>query len=139
MTQAPELESLDQLRAAHVAALNAGDADAWVACFTHDAVQLPPNFPANVGTEEICRWSGGLLAAFDCEFSLSPEEIRTTGPDWAFERGTYAIALAPRAHGEEFKDVGKYVTLYQREADGRWLMARDIWNSNDPLPAVESR
>jgi hypothetical protein len=42
------LEALDRLREAHVAALNAGDADAWVACFAADAAQMPPNFPANI-------------------------------------------------------------------------------------------
>ncbi len=33
---------IDRLRDSHVAALNAGDADAWVACFTDDGVQMPP-------------------------------------------------------------------------------------------------
>jgi ketosteroid isomerase-like protein len=62
--QASELKRLDRLREAHVAALNAGDADAWVACFTPDAVQMPPNYPANVGADAIRGWSGGMLAAF---------------------------------------------------------------------------
>jgi uncharacterized protein (TIGR02246 family) len=132
--QASELEALDRLREAHVAALNTGDADAWAACFTVDAVQMPPNYPANVGTEEIRGWSGGMLAVFRAEFSLSPEEVQLAGADWAFERGTYAITLTPRAGGDPIRDAGKYITLYQRQADGAWLMARDIWNSNNPLP-----
>jgi uncharacterized protein (TIGR02246 family) len=132
--QASELESLDRLREAHVAALNAGDADAWGACFTPDAVQMPPNYPANVGADAIRGWSGGMLAAFRAEFSLSPEEVQPAGTDWAFERGTYAITLTPRAGGDAIRDAGKYITLYQQQADGAWLMARDIWNSNNPLP-----
>jgi uncharacterized protein (TIGR02246 family) len=132
--QASELEALDRLRDAHVAALNAGDLDAWVACFTPDAAQMPPNHPANIGTEAIGGWSGGMLAAFDAEFALSPEEVRPTGPDWAFERGTYSITLTPRAGGDPIRDVGKYITLYQRQGDSAWLMARDIWNSNNPPP-----
>ena len=133
--QASELEALDRLREAHVGALNAGDAGAWVACFTADAVQMPPNYSANVGTEAIRGWSGGMLAAFRAEFSLSPEEVRLAGADWAFERGTYAITLTPRVGGDAIRDAGKYITLYQRQDDGAWLMARDIWNSNSPLPA----
>jgi hypothetical protein len=35
--------AIDQLRDRHVAALNSGDADAWVACFTDDGVQMPPS------------------------------------------------------------------------------------------------
>ena len=133
VVQAAELEGLDRLRATHVAALNAGDADAWVACFTPDAVQMPPNYPANVGTENIRGWSGGMLAAFHAEFSLFPEEVQPAGAEWICERGTYTIALTPKAGGDAIRDVGKYITLYQRQADGDWLMARDIWNSNNPV------
>ena len=132
--QTSELEGLDSLREAHVAALNAGDGDAWVACFTADAVQMPPNAPANVGAENIRGWSGGMLAVFGVEFALSPEEVQPAGPEWAFERGTYTITLTPKTGGDPIRDVGKYITLYQRQADGTWRMARDIWNSNNPPP-----
>jgi len=40
-----ELEDLARTRDAHVAALNAGDADGLVSCFTPDGVQMPPNEP----------------------------------------------------------------------------------------------
>jgi hypothetical protein len=94
---------------------------------------MPPNHPANVGVEAISGWSGGF-ATFDAEFALSPEEVRPTGPDWAFERGSYSISLTPRAGGDPIRDAGKYITLYQRQGDSTWLMAHDIWNSNSPPP-----
>jgi uncharacterized protein (TIGR02246 family) len=129
-----ELEALDRTREAHVAALNAGDTDAWVACFAADAVQMPPNYPPNVGAGNIRGWSGGMLAAFRAEFALSLEEVQVAGADWAFERGTYTITLTPKAGGDPIQDVGKYITIYQRQADSTWVMARDIWNSNNPHP-----
>jgi ketosteroid isomerase-like protein len=125
---------LESAREAHVAALNAGDADAWVACFAADAVQMPPNSPPNVGTEDIRAWSGGLLAAFRAEFSLVPDGIQEAGTDAAIESGAYSIVLTPRSGGEPIRDEGKYVTIYRRESDG-WVMTRDIWNSNQPHPA----
>jgi hypothetical protein len=36
-----DLKALDTVRDRHVAALNAGDAQAWAAQFTDDAVQMP--------------------------------------------------------------------------------------------------
>ena len=132
--QTTELEGIDRTREAHIAALNDGEADAWVACFAADAVQMPPNSPPNVGADSIRAWSGGLLAAFRPEFSLLPDEVQLAGADWAFERGTYTITLTPRAGGEPIRDVGKYITIYQRQADEAWVMARDIWNSNNPPP-----
>jgi ketosteroid isomerase-like protein len=31
-------------------------------------------------------------------------------------------------------EAGKYITIYQRQADGSWKMARDIWNSDAAIP-----
>jgi uncharacterized protein (TIGR02246 family) len=129
-----ELEAIDAVREAHVAALNAGDAKAWVACFAADGVQMPPNEPPNEGTARIQAWSAGLLAAFGVEFSLSLDEVELAGPDWAFERGSYRIDLTPRSGDHRISDTGKYLTVYRRRADDSWAMARDIWNSNEPPP-----
>ena len=128
-----DLRAIDQVRDAHVAALNQGDAEAWVAQFTDDGVQMPPNAPANVGKANIGSWSHGLLGLFRVQFSLSVEEVRVLG-DWALERGTYAIGLSSKAGGPEMGDAGKYITAYQRTPKEGWRMARDIWNSNNPPP-----
>ena len=74
MTELLEIEGLEQLRDRHVAALNGGDADAWADCFAADAVQMPPNMPANVGIDGIRAWSRGFLGAFSAQFSLDPAE-----------------------------------------------------------------
>jgi hypothetical protein len=39
----------------------------------------------------------------------------------------------PATGGAPVHDAGKYITIYQRHADDTWVMARDIWNSNNPL------
>jgi ketosteroid isomerase-like protein len=75
-----------------------------------------------------------MLAAFRAEFSLDITEVELTGEDCAFERGTYTIALTPKAGGTPIRDTGKYLTIYRRQTDHSWLMARDMWNSNNPLP-----
>jgi len=74
-------QELDRARDAHVAALNANDADAWVACFAPDRVQMPPNDPPKIGTANIRAWSSGILAAFDTKFTLGVDELERTGDD----------------------------------------------------------
>src|SRR5919198_18124 len=103
------------LRDAHVAALNAGDADAWIACFDRDSVQMPPNEPANVGIDRIRAWSHGFLSAFHVEFSVAPVDVDVVA-DRAIERGAWEIAMLPRGGGEPMRDAGKYVTTYRRDA-----------------------
>jgi len=134
--EATEAQAIDMTREAHVAAVNSGDVDAWAAAFANDGVQMPPNAPANVGRDNIQAWSGEFLGAFRAELSLAPDEVQIAGADWAFERGTYEITLTPKAGGESIQDAGKYITVYQRRPDGSWAMARDIWNSSNPLPGM---
>ena len=127
-----DLLAIDKVRDDHVDALNAGDAEAWAAQFAEDGIQMPPNAPANVGRKNIGRWSSGLLGNFQVQFRLAVGEVRVIG-DWAFERGDYEISMNPTAGGPSIQDRGKYVTLYRKGAEERWWMARDIWNSDNPL------
>jgi uncharacterized protein (TIGR02246 family) len=130
-----DLEAIERVRDAHVAALNAGDAKAWVAQFTDDGVQMPPNAPANVGRTMIGSWSQAILAQFRLQFALAVDEVRVLG-EWAFERGGYTISLHPKAGGPPMQDMGKYITVYQRKPGDTWRMARDIWNSSNPPPGM---
>ena len=126
---------IDRVRAAHVAALNAGDPAGWSGLFTADAVQMPPNAPANIGRANIRSWAEAFLRAFSVRFSLSVTELQVAG-DRAIESGAYTIAMTPDAGGPAMEDVGKYITVYQRDAAGDWAMARDIWNSDRPPPPM---
>jgi ketosteroid isomerase-like protein len=92
---------------------------------------MPPNASANLGFQAILAWSQGFLSVFNVDFALEVAELRVFA-DWAFERGTYRIGLSPKSGDGTLKDVGKYITLYQRQSDGSWKIARDIWNSNLP-------
>jgi uncharacterized protein (TIGR02246 family) len=130
-----DLLAINRVREAHIASLNQGNVDALVGVFSEDAVQMPPNAPANVGREMIRAWSKAFLDPLRAEFAHEVGEIRVAG-DWAFERGTYRIRVTPKAGGESFQDTGKYITIYQQQPDGAWLLARDIWNSNQPTPGM---
>ncbi len=127
--------AIDRLRGVHIAALNAGDADGWAACFADDGIQMPPNFGPNAGKAAIQGWSKGFLNLFACQFRLYVDEIYVAA-DWAFERGRYEISLNPKAGGASMDDGGKYITIYQRGPDGSWKIARDIWNSDRSLPGA---
>src|SRR5215510_16197108 len=98
-TSQADVEAINHVRAAHIAALNDGDVHAWVAAFTDDGVQMPPNAPANLGRESIRAWSQAFLTPLRVAFTLVVDEVQMAG-DWAFERGTYTITLTPKAGGE---------------------------------------
>ncbi len=121
--------AIDERRDAHVAALNAGDAEAAAVQFTENGVQMPPNVPANEGRAEIKSGAQALFDQYRSQFALTVHEVRVAG-DWAFERGGYTNCLYPHAGGPTIRDVGKYSMIYEREKDGAWRIACDIWNSD---------
>jgi len=129
------LEAINKTRTAHVAALNAGDAEACAAQFTSDGLQMPPNVPTNEGRATIRSCSQALADQYRSQFALAVDEVRIAG-DWAFERGGYTNSLTPIAGGPPMQDVGKYIMIYQREQGDTWLIACDIWNSNNPPPGA---
>ncbi len=133
--QRSDVELIGAIRETHVAALNSRDAELWTSVFAEDAVQMPPNAPANAGKANIGAWAAGFLGAMSrVKFSLAVSELQITG-EWAIESGGYAIWLTPDG-GPMMEDAGKYITIYQKLPGGGWAVARDIWNSDQPSAAV---
>ncbi len=55
---------------------------------------------------------------------------------WAFHRGTYTIRLTPVAGGEVIGENGKVIVIFQKQPDGSWKIAREIWNRDNPPQGV---
>jgi uncharacterized protein (TIGR02246 family) len=122
------------MRSAWVAAINAEDAAALGALYTTDGVRMEDNLPAIVGRDAIEASYKELTSAYDCDVSLTPEETRVAG-DWAFDRGQFAMHMMPKdPNAPMVMDQGKYLVILQKQADGSWQVAREIGNSNVPLP-----
>jgi ketosteroid isomerase-like protein len=60
------------------------------------------------------------------------DEIRVTG-DWAYSRYSYTWILTPVPGGESVEVSGKGIWIVQRQPDGSWKIAREIWNNDKPL------
>ena len=113
---------------------NTEDLEGLMATYADDAVRMPPNEPAWVGKAAI---RAGFQADFeenDVQVENQVEEVQVSG-DWAFARGTYAVTITPSEGGEPVEDNGKWMAIFQRQADGSWKDVRDMWSSdNPPMP-----
>jgi uncharacterized protein (TIGR02246 family) len=127
--QASATAAINAIWKEYSASLNAGDIDRWVALWTEDGVQMPPDEPAVVGKERIRARNQAVADRFTFDIGITNEEVRTTG-DWAFSRGTYKASLTPKAGGKQIPIDGKYMTILARQPDGSWKIHRDIFNSN---------
>ena len=118
-----------------ITAVHAGDASALAACYMDDAIVMPPNEASLTGKEGLRSWIEPHFSQFTEKISAQVAEVEVVG-DWAFLRATYTVTLTPKAGGEPSEDSGKWLQIYKRQPDGSWQIAREIWNSDKPLPGA---
>ena len=126
--------SIRGINDAWIKAYNAVDADALVALYAEDAVLNPPGAPAARGhaaMREFIKKDAGAMAASGTTLSLDPARDHGISGDLAWEWGRFKATDKSGAT----VDVGKYVTVY-RKTNGKWLIIRDIWNSDQPAAAA---
>jgi uncharacterized protein (TIGR02246 family) len=109
----------------------AGDWAAYAALYTEDGVFMPPNMPVVEGRAAIQAWMEPFPPF--TQYELTIVQIDGRG-NLAFVRGTYSMTLIVEGTPEPIHDIGKYVEIWRKQQDGKWLLALDIWNSDLPLP-----
>ena len=134
-TTEADVETINKLGEEFTAAIKESDIERLLSFYKVDAVLMPPNESAAKGNKAIRAWFQSFFDQFTVEdFSFAIEEVTVAG-DWAFRGGSFTMAFSPAAGGDQMTDVGKFIEIWQRQPDGSWKMARDIWNSDNPLPS----
>ena len=113
-------------------AYNAGDADRIVALYTNDAILMPPDAPAAAGPAAMRKFLTGDIAASKkagLTLVLVDDAIGING-ELGWHSGTFKLNDTSGAT----VGTGKWLEVW-RKAAGKWLMIRDIWNSDAPAAA----
>ena len=105
------------------------DWESLMVVYTDNAVVMPPNGPTLHGHEAIKTFMAGFPPITDV--SLTIDEIDGNNRI-AFVRGTYIMTTEPEGAPEPVQDRGKYLEIRRKQADGAWLIAVDIFNSDLP-------
>ena len=120
--------AVDHVRDQHVAAVNAGDAEAATSLFAPESVFLPPGQPALEGTAAIRAWFTHVFANFRVEgFDLQPGAVEPHG-DLMIEHGGWKATFQPTDGSPGVPAGGTYLTVYARLSDGGIRMIRDTFN-----------
>lgn len=117
------------VRAVHetwIQAVNRGDLAHLLTLITDDVVLLNPGQPP-IGREGFAAKFAGAHGQLRLHCASELEEVLVSG-DLASTRSRDTLTAAPRAGGETMHLAGYRVTVYRRQPDGRWLLARDIHN-----------
>jgi uncharacterized protein (TIGR02246 family) len=110
-----------------------GDPDRLVEeYYAEDARLLAPNQPAAIGRPQVRDVLQTWMAAGQVTLEYESMHVEASG-DLAWATGDYTVTIRPPS-GEPIRDVGKYLEVFRRQADGSWRCAADIFNSRTPAP-----
>jgi uncharacterized protein (TIGR02246 family) len=129
-------QALRDLDAHWSAAAAAKDLEKTISFYSPDALVLPTNAPAATTREAIRNTWKELLASpgLAISWKTTRVEVAKSG-DIAYTTGTYELTMND-ANGTPINDRGKYVEVWKKQADGKWKVVADIWNSDLPVSAA---
>jgi uncharacterized protein (TIGR02246 family) len=128
----PDEQAIRAVHTTWIAAVNAGELDRLLALTTDDVVLINPGqepFGRDVFTAAFT--SAHAQMRINCVSEL--EEVVVAG-DVAYTRSRDTLSVAQRAGGEATRFAGYRLTIYRRQPDGRWFLARD---AHTLLPQVK--
>jgi len=108
----------------------AKDLEQTVAYYSDDAIVLPPN-AASATTKQAIRsaWKD-LLASPGLVITWNPTRVELSkSGDMAWVSGMYELTMNDAA-GRPINDRGKYLEVWEKQADGNWKCGADMWNSD---------
>jgi ketosteroid isomerase-like protein len=120
----------------YVAPFKAADYPRWLEVFADDAVALHNRRPADVGKSAIKDFAAAVEANFRlARFDVAVSDVRIDG-NVAWTRGEYTSEFVSKASGTSPWGVenGKFLLIWQRQADGSWKIVLDMGNSNGTRP-----
>jgi ketosteroid isomerase-like protein len=107
------------------------DVDRMLAMYAPGAISLPNYSPRMEGLDAFreshaqMEAAGMTVLAFDSE----PTDVWQAG-DQVIEIGKFEITLEMAGMPGEIEDAGKYLTIYERDADGALKIKVETWNTD---------
>ena len=131
-------QALRDLDAQWSAAAGGEDLEKTISFYSEDAVVLPTNAPAATTKDAIRNTWKDLLESPGAAISWKTAKVEVArSGDFAYTTGTYELTMND-ANGKPINDRGKYVEVWKKQADGKWKVVADIWNSDLAVSAPGS-
>ena len=112
-----------EVHATWIEAVNAGDLARLHNLMANDAVFLNPG-QAPFGRDGFSSTFSAAHQRMLIRCTSELEEVMVVG-DVAYTRSRDALSVTPRAGGGGTQLAGYRITVYRKQPDGRWLLARD--------------
>ena len=110
---------------------NSGNYEGVASLHTEDAVVMPPNVLSRIGKDQIMSAIKDEISMGFTDLKFVENDIKIFGT-LAYDEGSYSLNIQSDIGEIIGNDFGKYLVVWEKQNDGRWLMKKDIWNSNLP-------
>ena len=121
---------LRDLDAEWAKAAAAKDVERTISFYSADAIVLPPNAASAATREEIRNVWKEMLASPGLLISWQPTRVELAkSGDMAWVSGAYELTTNDGS-GKPVTDRGKYLEVWEKQADGNWKCRADMWNSD---------
>src|SRR4051812_25859885 len=127
-------QAIETTNARYDSAAVKGDTAALASFYTDDALLMVSGTPAARGHDAIAKTYAGMGSAMKLSaMKLTTQDVIVAG-DYAIETGAYDLSGQPSAKGAKPQhDVGKYIVLWKKKAEGSYKILRDIANSDQQM------
>jgi len=126
----PVEQLLRDLDAQLAKAAAAKDVEQMIAYYSDDAIVLPPN-ATSAATKDAGRnvWRD-MFASPGLVIGWQPTRVQVAkSGEMGWVSGTYELTMND-ASGKPINDRGKYLEVWEKQTDGNWKCAADMWNSD---------
>lgn len=117
---------------AYNAAFESNDVNAILAFYTDDAVRLPSDGSIITGLATIRDSMVVFREQNDYVLDeYSAPQIQVSG-DLAVTYSTFDEHWTSNATGETTRQVGRWLVVWERQADGSWKISKEMWTAEQP-------
>ena len=108
--------------------------DEFLTLFADGAIFMPADAPLARGNSIRSTWEALIsMPGFNLGWQATSAQVAGAG-DMGYTVGTYELTMAQ--DGDLMVTVGKYVTVWNKQADGSWKVQVDCFNANGPPTVV---
>ena len=110
-------------------AANLGDVETSISYYADDGMLLEPNAPIVSGKLAFRKsWTAMITGPAFVSLTFAPTKVTVAqAGDMAWDVGTYQWTTKDKA-GKTSTEAGKYLEVWQKQVDGSWKVAVDIYN-----------
>ena len=122
---AKDIAAIEQAAERWIELYSTGDLERLMTLYTQDAIVALHGRPALRGVEQIRNFFAAVMGRSRVTFEIDIEEIQIHG-DTAHLLSKYYLTAEPESGGDTYRDAGRSLLIYKRNADNEWKLYLDI-------------